>query len=136
MWVVGAVIADSLVQPTRLLAARRRTVPLGHGPWEFPGGKVEPGETPRDALARELREELGIDAVIADEIDEPRCGWVISESMRLRLFLAETADTPQPGPDHDHVVWLELDQVESLEWSAADADAVPTVMLALRELFP
>ena len=129
--VVGAVIANSLVRPTRVLAARRRDVALADGPWEFPGGKVEPWETPRDALVRELREELGIAATIADEIDEPRCGWVISESLRLRLFLAETSDTPQPGSDHDEVVWLDVDRLESVHWMKGDREALPAVAAAM-----
>jgi 8-oxo-dGTP diphosphatase len=130
-WVVGAVIANSLVRPTRVLAARRRGASLADGPWEFPGGKVEPGETPRDALVRELREELGIDAVIADEIDELRCGWVISEELRLRLFLAETFATPQPGPDHDEVLWLDVDRLDSLDWMPVDREALVAVRAAL-----
>jgi 8-oxo-dGTP diphosphatase len=129
--VVGAVIANSLVRPTRVLAARRRNVPLAEGPWEFPGGKVEPGETHREALVRELREELGIEAVIADEIDEPRCGWTISETLRLRLFLAETGDTPQPGPDHDEVAWVDVARLESVEWMAVDREALSAVAAAL-----
>jgi len=130
-WVVGAVIVNSLARPTRVLAARRRDVPLADGPWEFPGGKVETGETPREALVRELREELGIEATIADEIDEPRCGWVISESLRLRLFLAETPDTPQPGSDHDEVMWVELDRLESVHWMLGDREALSAVAAAI-----
>jgi 8-oxo-dGTP diphosphatase len=130
-WVVGAVIANSLVRPTRVLAARRRDVPLADGPWEFPGGKVETGETPRAALVRELREELGIEATIADEIDEPRCGWVISDSLRLRLFLAETKNTPQPGLDHDELVWLDVDRLESVHWMLGDREALPAVVAAI-----
>ena len=133
-WVVGAVIANSLVRPTRVLAARRRDVGLADGPWEFPGGKVEPGETPRDALVRELREELGIHATIADEIDEPRCGWVISESLRLRLFLAETADTPKPGPDHDEVAWVEVNRLETVHWMPGDREALTAVSMAIAGL--
>ena len=133
-WVVGAVIANSLVRPTRVLAARRRDIALADGPWEFPGGKVEPGETPRDALVRELREELGIHVTIADEIDEPRCGWVISESLRLRLFLAETSDTPQPGPDHDEVTWVKVDRLESVHWMPGDREALPAVATAIAGL--
>lgn len=133
-WVVGAVIANSLVRPTRVLAARRRDIALADGPWKFPGGKVEPGETPRDALVRELREELGIHATIAEEIDEPRCGWVISESLRLRLFLAETSDTPKPGPDHDEVAWVELDRLDSVHWMPGDREALPAVVMAIAGL--
>jgi 8-oxo-dGTP diphosphatase len=133
-WVVGAVIANSLIRPTRVLAARRRDIALADGPWEFPGGKVEPGETPRDALVRELREELGIHVTIADEIDEPRCGWVISDSLRLRLFLAETTDTPQPGPDHDELAWLDVDRLESVHWMPVDREALTEVSTAIAGL--
>jgi len=133
-WVVGAVIANSLVRPTRVLAARRRDVAVADGPWEFPGGKVEPGETPREALARELREELGIEAVISDEIDEPRCGWVISDALRLRLFLAETSETPHPGPDHDELVWLEVDRLDSFPWMPVDREALGAVAAAIEGL--
>ena len=59
--VVAAAIVDDLDQPTRLLAARRTEPPALAGGWEFPGGKVDPGETPEAALIRELREELAID---------------------------------------------------------------------------
>lgn len=130
-WVVGAVIVNSLVRPTRVLVARRRDVALADGPWEFPGGKVEFGETPGDALVRELGEELGIEAAVADEIDEPRCGWVISESLRLRLFLAETFDTPRPGPDHDEVAWVEVDRLESVHWMPVDREALPSVLAVI-----
>ena len=133
-WVVGAVIANSLVRPTRVLAARRRDIALADGPWEFPGGKVEPGETPRDALVRELREELGIHSSIGDEIDEPHCGWVISESLRLRLFLAETSDTPQPGPDHDEVAWVEVNRLETVHWMPGDREALAAVVTAIAGL--
>ncbi len=63
--VVAAVLRDA--QGRVLLAQRLPGGPRG-GLWEFPGGKVEPGEAPRDALARELVEELGIEVAVGDEV--------------------------------------------------------------------
>ena len=54
-------VAGAVLRPGRLLAARRSAPPELAGRWELPGGKVEPGESPRQALVRELREELGIE---------------------------------------------------------------------------
>ena len=66
--VVGAVVVDDLRQPTRFLAAQRAYPAQLRGQWEFPGGKVEPGEVPQAALARELREELDIVVKIGVEV--------------------------------------------------------------------
>ena len=60
----GVIIKDGGV----LLSQRKRGTHLA-GAWEFPGGKVEPGEDPREALARELNEELGVDATVGDPIE-------------------------------------------------------------------
>ena len=86
--VVAAALVDDLTAPTKVLAARRRTPVALAGRWEFPGGKVDAGESPLAALHRELAEELGITIVVDEELRSPEgvagrsrpstrcgCGW-------------------------------------------------------------
>ena len=90
--VVAAAIVDSLDAPTRLLTARRRAPSKYVGQWEFPGGKVEPGEAPIAALHRELDEELGVTVSIGPEIHNPQAEtWPAANGIEIRLWLAEVA---------------------------------------------
>jgi 8-oxo-dGTP diphosphatase len=130
--VVGAVIVDALVRPSRILAARRSSGPPGSiGRWEFPGGKVEPGETPDAALRRELVEELSIETVVGAEIGD---GWAISDRFVLRLFVARiSAGEATLGADHDAVRWLTPEEIESVDWLDSDRAALPSVKMLLSQ---
>ncbi|GAB4098767.1 (deoxy)nucleoside triphosphate pyrophosphohydrolase [Sinomonas halotolerans] len=122
--VVGGALVDSLARPSRLLVARRTSPPAFAGMWEFPGGKVEPGEEPRAALVRELREELGIEARLGSEVPGPlEQGWPLNERAAMRVWLAEVEDgEPAPLEDHDELRWLALDadSLASVPWIPAD----------------
>ena len=128
--VVGAVIVDSLAQPTRVLAARRARSNALKGRWEFPGGKVEPGETPEAALIREIQEELDVTLMLGDELKPEGNTWrLITDIIALRLFWAEIfVGTPAPGEDHDEVRWLDVGELLTVNWLDADRAALPAVI--------
>ncbi len=135
--VVGAAIVDSLEYPGRLLVARRSAPPALAGLWEFPGGKVEPGETPGDALHRELAEELGISVSLGAEIEGPlEQGWPLNERAAMRVWLAEVASgQPRPLEDHDLLEWVVLEPdaaLAALAWIPADYPIVASLLSMIR----
>lgn len=127
--VVGAVVLDPRTR--RVLAARRTTAPVGA--WEFPGGKVEPGETPRQALVREVAEELGCQVDVGAELTDSGRPWPVSERYELRLFAARVeSGSPRPGDSHDALRWLRADELDEVTWLPSDARALPVVAGLLR----
>ena len=124
--VVAGALVDDLAAPTRLLAARRSRPTTLKGRWEFPGGKVDPGETPVEALHRELVEELGVRVRLGAEVVGPDDGaWRISPRYALRLWTAVVVDgVPQPLVEHDEVRWLGPGEWLSVPWLDADVRIV------------
>ncbi len=124
--VVCAVILDPAGRV--LLAQRPAHKHLGLK-WEFPGGKVEPGETPEVALLREIKEELGCDLTLTRAL--PRFthdyGTVIIEMMPFVATLALTSPAPQP---HEHVAltWCEFARLRSYDLAPADWPVVDALI--------
>ena len=149
--VVGAAVVDSLEAPTRMLVAQRSAPQTVAGMWEFPGGKVEPGESCEQALVRELKEELGVQARLGAEVQArlgaevpgayPQ-GWRLSERLAMRVFFAEIiSGTPDTLEDHSALRWMPLpkskddaqayDDLLGLPWIPAD---LPIVVALLQQL--
>jgi 8-oxo-dGTP diphosphatase len=87
------VAAAVLVEQSRVLLTQRRA-----GAWEFPGGKVEAGEDPREALRRELSEELGIAATAGEILDVTFHRYEDADKAVLLLFFEATRDAGSPDP--------------------------------------
>jgi 8-oxo-dGTP diphosphatase len=131
--VVGGAVVDRLANPAALLVARRSAPEHLAGLWEFPGGKVEPGEEPEAALVRELAEELGIGVHLGSELpaDTPD-GWPLNERASMRVWFAEvTRGEPLPLEDHDELRWVDLGDPEAilaLPWIPADYPIVHALL--------
>lgn len=117
------VVAAALVRDGRVLAARR-VDPAG---WEFPGGKVEPGESPQQALEREWAEELGVAVRCGDHLATAR-----DDRIALQLWHAELVEgTPVPLADHHELRWVGGKQLDELDWLPIDRQLLGAVRQVL-----
>lgn len=118
------VVAALIERGDTVLACRRRPGKALGGRWEFPGGKLEPGESVRDALVREIREELGVEIDVLDELttDETDHGDVVIRLVCLRARLRSVS--PERSTDHDALRWVRRADLAGLDWAPADLPAV------------
>lgn len=124
--VVGAV----LVHDGRVFAAKRGPGKSMAGYWEFPGGKVKAGETPEDALARELREELQIEVAVGEFL-VTATHEADTAVIELSTYLCTIIKDVPVLTEHEESRWLPVSELCDVEWAPAD---IPTVEL-LQERF-
>jgi len=116
------IVGAAIVVDGRLLGCERAEPPEVAGRWEFPGGKVEPGESDEDALVRECDEELGVRIGIRQRIggDVPLAhGRAV-----LRVWLVDLLDGEPQALEHRSLRWLAPDELDSVPWLPADAPIV------------
>lgn|GEM_PF-850322 len=108
------VVAAALIRDARLLVAQREHPPALAGQWEFPGGKVERGETARAALVRECDEELGCQVVVGAEIGRQS----LADGALFLLFeVALAPGSPLPAAlEHRQLRWAEAAELAGLDW--------------------
>lgn len=123
--VVGAVI----VRDNEILCAQRGLAGSLGGMWEFPGGKIESGETPRKALEREIREELLCTVKVGDEVTSTTYEYDFG-SVTLTTFYCELLEGEPQLTEHEDVRWLKRNELSTLEWAPADIPAVENIQSA------
>jgi 8-oxo-dGTP diphosphatase len=123
------VVGAAIIAGGRVLACARSDQPEAAGRWEFPGGKVEPGEDDVTALARECQEELGVRVDVGARVGpEVPLG---SGAAVLRVYRARLRDGDEPRlTEHEEMRWLAADELSEVAWMPAD---VP-IAAALRPL--
>ncbi|SCL41088.1 8-oxo-dGTP diphosphatase [Micromonospora pallida] len=123
------VVGAAIVAGGRVLACARSAPPEVAGRWEFPGGKVEPGESETAALVRECAEELAVRVEIGDRVG--RDVRMAHGRSVLRVYAARLVGGDQPQAlEHAALRWLSADELDTVEWLPAD---VP-IVAALRPL--
>lgn len=131
--VAAAVIVDA--RQKRVLLTQRKTGTHLAGAWEFPGGKVEPGEDPRAALARELDEELGVRADVGDIVEVTFHRYEDANKAVLLLFYEARVRADSPPPTAKDVAafeWAGEDALEPARFPPADVDVLRKVRAILR----
>ena len=117
--VVAAIIRDG----NRVFATQRGYGDYKDG-WEFPGGKIETGETPQKALVREIKEELDTEVAVGDlltiiEYDYP------TFHLSMQCFWCQIVEGTLVLKEHEAARWLDLESIDSVDWLPADQIIIP-----------
>ena len=124
------VVGAAIIRHGTLLVARRTTPTEAAGRWELPGGKVDPGESPEDAVVREIAEELGCRVRVEGWLDGEQPIGTTHTLRAARCIL--TDGEPHPGDDHDELRWLTQEQLDEVDWLEPDRPFLPAVRALLR----
>ena len=123
--VVAAVIRDD-----RKIFATQRGYGEWKGGWEFPGGKIEEGETPQEALKREIREELDTEIVVGELIDTIEYDYPTFH-LSMDCFWCEIENGNLVLKEHQAAKWLGKDTIEDVQWLPADVGLIEKIKLGL-----
>ena len=117
------IVGAAIIANGRVLACERAEPPEMAGKWEFPGGKVDPGESEAEALIRECEEELGVTVEVGRRVGDD---VVLSHGGAvLKVYLARLINGGQPRAiEHSELRWLAADELHSVPWLPADAPIV------------
>jgi 8-oxo-dGTP diphosphatase len=124
------VVGAAILLDGAVLAARRTAPVALAGRWEFPGGKVEPDESPEDALVREIAEELGCRIELT--------GWLpgsalIGDTHELRVACGVLTQGEPSPTEHDLLRWVRAEELDAIDWLDPDRPFLPALRERLQE---
>ncbi len=119
------VVAAILIHNNLVFACQRGYGEFKDG-WEFPGGKVEAGESPEEALRREIREELEVDVNVGDLIDTIEYDYPAFH-LSMKCYACTIAGGSPHLLEHEAARWLSADQLDSVAWLPADITLIPKI---------
>jgi 8-oxo-dGTP diphosphatase len=122
--VVAAVIERQTPHGLEILIGQRKPIGKHALKWEFPGGKVEPGEEPRAALARELHEELGIRAVIGEELERYEFSYTPGSTTLLMFFRVTDFSGEVTNLDFSQIAWEQPERLPEFDFLEGDVTFV------------
>ena len=131
--VVAAVIKATNEKGDPMIFATQRGYGDFKGGWEFPGGKIEAGETPQEALVREIKEELETEIAVGKLIDTIEYDYPTFH-LSMDCFWAEIVSGDLVLKEHEAAKWVDKEGVGKLRWLPADLQLIPTLRKLLEEI--
>lgn len=127
------VVGAAITQGHRCLVAQRGPHGSLAGKWEFPGGKVEPGESPSAALAREIAEELGLEIRVGELLGSGTA-TVGTRLIALDVYAAAVTAGSLSLREHAQITWATADDLPNFDWAEADVPCLAPVAAWLRRV--
>ena len=124
--VVAAIIKATNENGEPIIFATQRGYGDLKGGWEFPGGKIEEGETPQEALVREIKEELETEITVGELIDTIEYDYPTFH-LSMDCFWAEIVSGDLVLKEHEAAKWLTKDELDSVEWLPADITLIEKI---------
>lgn len=123
-------VVAAIIQRDNQIFATQRGYGDFKGGWEFPGGKMEPGETPQEALRREIKEELDVDILVGDlfetvEYDYPNF------HLTMHCFFCAIGAGEVVLKEHEAAKWLTTQTLDSVQWLPADEGLIEKLLVKL-----
>lgn len=128
--VVAAIIKATNKVGEPIIFATQRGYGDFKGGWEFPGGKIEEGETPEEALVREIKEELDTVIVVGELIDTIEYDYP-NFHLSMDCFWAEIVSGDLVLKEHEAAKWLRMEELDSVDWLPADVTLIEKVRVGM-----